>query len=143
MNSSSLLRVQGDLKYTSNQQSPTHKVAILKFLRLVAGDTSLGSEFSQVWVLHKFQLGDELTNYKLWLERIPNLENYLQQVALESQTLISFKSCTYDCGSACLAMVSQYWRKRLSLNTLRNLARVDCMGASVQNLAEAGPNLRI
>ncbi len=170
MNSSSSLRVQGDSKYTSTQQSPTLKVAILKFLRLVAGDTSLESEFSQVWVLREFQLGDNLTSYgldeetedssnfiylicqgrvrllafdatigrlvstqlllaeqtfgadhlfskeplayraiaastsfvaqisishlRLWLQRIPNLENHLQQLALERQTLIFFKSRT-------------------------------------------------
>jgi len=384
MNSSSSLRVQGDLKYTSTQQSPTLKVAILKFLRIVAGDTSLESEFSQVWVLREFQLGDDLTSYgldgetedssnfiylicqgrvrllafdatigrqvstqlllteqsfgadhlfckeplayraiaastsfiaqisildlKLWLQRIPNLENHLQRFALERQTLIFFKSCTElrslnsltlrqllpylvktkisaglslmeatpptkgrfwlasgkiqnlsvgeswgypdvltqpnpniaqtdllvyhlpaehwesviavapqllsnksepatvnslqisptpsrlanltnlqpdnpksdisasiqaapevdfsqhrhkpwsisslwraypfiqqqsssDCGAACLSMISQYWGKRLSLNTLRNLARVDRMGASLQGLAEAAQTL--
>lgn len=63
MNSFSSLRVQGDVKYTSNQQSPTPKVAILKNLRIVAGDTNLESEFSQVWVLRKYQLGDEVTIY--------------------------------------------------------------------------------
>ncbi|WGV28408.1 cysteine peptidase family C39 domain-containing protein [Halotia branconii] len=46
-----------------------------------------------------------------------------------------------DCGAACLAMVSQYWGKRLSLPTLRNLARVDRMGASLQGLAIAAQSL--
>ncbi|MEH1932217.1 MAG: hypothetical protein V7L14_00455 [Nostoc sp.] len=65
MNSSLSLRVQGDVKYTSNQQSPTPKMPILKFLRIVAGDTNLESEFSQVWVFRKFQLGDEVTIYAI------------------------------------------------------------------------------
>ncbi|MBW4611757.1 MAG: ATP-binding cassette domain-containing protein [Desmonostoc vinosum HA7617-LM4] len=169
MNSSSSLRVQGDLKYV-NQNSPTLKAAILNLLRLVAGDTSIGSDFSQVWVIREFQLGDELTSYgldqetaddsnslylvcqgrvrlltydatierevstqlitteqtfgadhlfykqplpyraiaasagliarikiselKRWLQHLPSLENYLQRFAVERQALIFFKSCT-------------------------------------------------
>jgi HlyB family type I secretion system ABC transporter len=46
-----------------------------------------------------------------------------------------------DCGAACLAMVSQYWGKRLSLSTLRNLAQVNRMGASLQGLATAAQSL--
>ncbi len=46
-----------------------------------------------------------------------------------------------DCGAACLAMISQYWGKRLSLSTLRNLAQVDRMGASLQGLAIAAQYL--
>jgi hypothetical protein len=46
-----------------------------------------------------------------------------------------------DCGAACLAMISQYWGKRLSMNTLRNLARVDRRGASVHSLAAAAETL--
>ncbi|MEH2361078.1 hypothetical protein [Nostoc sp.] len=38
-------------------------MAILKFLRIVAEDTHLESEFSQVWVIREFQLGDEVTIY--------------------------------------------------------------------------------
>ncbi len=170
MNPSSSLRVQGDLEYTSNQQSLTPKVAILKFLRLVAGDTSLASDFTPVWVWREFQLGDDITRYnlngeiadgknclylvcqgrvrllgwdatlcrevstqlllagqtfgaddlfwneaftyraiaategyvaqitltdlRLWLERIPNLKNYLQQLTIERQGLIFCKICT-------------------------------------------------
>ncbi|UIE38738.1 cysteine peptidase family C39 domain-containing protein [Leptodesmis sichuanensis] len=44
---------------------------------------------------------------------------------------------TSDCGVACLAMISQYWGKRLSINTLRNLANVGRSGASLKNLAGA------
>ncbi|MBW4440311.1 MAG: peptidase domain-containing ABC transporter [Plectolyngbya sp. WJT66-NPBG17] len=42
-----------------------------------------------------------------------------------------------DCGVACLAMVAQYWGKRLSLNVLRNLAKVGRTGATLKNLADA------
>ncbi len=170
MNPSSSLRVQRQLEYTIKQPSPTPKAAILKFLRMVAGDTSLASELTQLWVLREFQLGDELTTYglegeiadssnilylvcqgrvrllgldatlgrevstqllladqafgaddlfcnqslpyraiaasagyvaqitvadlKLWLQRLPNLENYLQQLALERQALIFYKTHT-------------------------------------------------
>jgi HlyB family type I secretion system ABC transporter len=170
MNPSSSLRVQRDVEYTSKQLSLTPKAAILKFLRIVAGDTSLASEFAHIWVLRDFQLGDELTTYDLntaiadsdsslylvcqgrvrllgfdttlerevstqlllanqtfgadslftqhslpyraiaasagyvaqvtiadlkpWLQRLPNLEKYLQQLTLERQALIFWKSHT-------------------------------------------------
>jgi ATP-binding cassette subfamily B protein len=46
-----------------------------------------------------------------------------------------------DCGAACLAMISRYWGKRFSLNTLRNLAQTDRLGASLPALADAAQNL--
>jgi len=46
-----------------------------------------------------------------------------------------------DCGAACLAMISQYWGKRLSLNLLRSLAGVGRSGASLRGLANAAENL--
>ena len=46
-----------------------------------------------------------------------------------------------DCGPACLAMISQYWGKRLSLNFLRNLAGVGRSGASLKKLATAAESL--
>ncbi|MEL4894545.1 ABC transporter transmembrane domain-containing protein [Crocosphaera sp. Alani8] len=46
-----------------------------------------------------------------------------------------------DCGATCLAMISQYWGKRVSLNFLRDLAKVGRSGASLQNLAKAAENL--
>lgn len=170
MNPSSSLRVQGELEYTSNQQPPTPKVAILKLLKIVAGDTSLASDFTQAWMWREFQLGDNLTRYShngentegknflylvcqgrvrllgwdatlgrevstqllltgetfgaddlfcneafayqaiaatagcvaqititdlhLWLQRLPHLKNYLQQLVVERQGLIFFKTCT-------------------------------------------------
>ena len=46
-----------------------------------------------------------------------------------------------DCGAACLAMISQYWGKRFSLNSIRNLAGIGLAGASLKNLAKAGESL--
>ncbi|MER3435237.1 MAG: peptidase C39 [Leptolyngbya sp. ERB_1_1] len=46
-----------------------------------------------------------------------------------------------DCGAACLAMISQYWGKRFSINMLRNLAGVGRSGASLKALALAAENL--
>jgi len=48
---------------------------------------------------------------------------------------------TSDCGAACLAMVGQYWGKRFSLNSLRNLAGVGRSGASLKGLATAAESL--
>lgn len=39
-----------------------------------------------------------------------------------------------DCGVACLTMISQYWGKYLSINTLRNIADVGRSGVSLKNL---------
>ncbi|MFM7447705.1 MAG: ABC transporter transmembrane domain-containing protein [Leptolyngbyaceae cyanobacterium] len=46
-----------------------------------------------------------------------------------------------DCGAACLAMIAQYWGKRLNLNILRNLAGVGRSGASLKGLANAAERL--
>jgi len=46
-----------------------------------------------------------------------------------------------DCGAACLAMVSQYWGKRLSLNFLRTLTGVGRSGATLKNLARAAESI--
>jgi ATP-binding cassette, subfamily B, bacterial HlyB/CyaB len=46
-----------------------------------------------------------------------------------------------DCGAACLAMISQYWGKNFSINTLRNLAGIDRAGASLKGLATAADRL--
>jgi HlyB family type I secretion system ABC transporter len=65
MNSFSSLRVQGELKYTTNQH-PTLNAAILGLLRLVAGNTNLVSNFSSFWKILEFQLGDDLTSYGIF-----------------------------------------------------------------------------
>lgn len=46
-----------------------------------------------------------------------------------------------DCGAACLAMVAQYWGKRLSLNLLRNLAGVGKTGVSLKGLAHTAESI--
>ena len=46
-----------------------------------------------------------------------------------------------DCGAACLAMVGNYWGKKLSINRLRDLANVDRNGASLRGLAAAAESI--
>ena len=46
-----------------------------------------------------------------------------------------------DCGAACLAMISQYWGKRFSINFLRNIAGVGRSGATLKSLAKAAESL--
>ena len=46
-----------------------------------------------------------------------------------------------DCGVACLAMIGQYWGKRLSINVLRNLADVGRSGAALKNLAKTAESV--
>jgi ATP-binding cassette, subfamily B, bacterial HlyB/CyaB len=46
-----------------------------------------------------------------------------------------------DCGAACLAMVSQYWGKHFSINSLRNLALVGRSGTSLKSLTTAAETL--
>lgn len=46
-----------------------------------------------------------------------------------------------DCGTTCLAMISQYWGKRLSINMLRNLANVGQSGVSLKNLAKTAEKI--
>ncbi|MBD2194917.1 MULTISPECIES: peptidase domain-containing ABC transporter [Calothrix] len=48
---------------------------------------------------------------------------------------------TSDCGAACLAMISQYWGKKFTINILRNLANVGRGGASLKSLAAAAETL--
>ncbi|MBE9006220.1 ATP-binding cassette domain-containing protein [Fortiea sp. LEGE XX443] len=170
MNPSSSFRVQGELKYGSQQQSLTPEATIIKLLKIIAGDTNIASDFSQLWTIREFQLGDDLTSYtnniiienvsnifylvcrgrvrllsfdatlgrevstqlllteqtfggddlfydcplayraiaasqgfvaqitiadlQVWLQRLPNLENHLQKSALERQALIFLRSYT-------------------------------------------------
>jgi ATP-binding cassette subfamily B protein len=46
-----------------------------------------------------------------------------------------------DCGPTSLAMIFQYWGKRLSINTLRNLTGVGRSGASLKNLGKIAERL--
>ncbi len=170
MNSYSSLRGQGESIYTNNGRFPNPKETILKLLRIATEDTTLASDFTQVWVLREFQLGDDLAscaiarqteNYddflflvcqgrvrllgfdpklerevstqlllaqqtfgvdylfqrqslsyravaasdgllasihvdelKQWLQELPNLKSYLQKITCDRQTLIFFKVAT-------------------------------------------------
>ena len=66
-----------------------------------------------------------LRSRKIFLPRFPFIE---QQSAA-------------DCGTTCLAMISLYWGKRLSINMLRNLANVGRSGISLTNLAKTAEKL--
>jgi ATP-binding cassette, subfamily B, bacterial HlyB/CyaB len=46
-----------------------------------------------------------------------------------------------DCGMACLAMIGQYWGKRWSINSLRQMAFVGRNGATLSHLASAAEQL--
>jgi ATP-binding cassette subfamily B protein len=46
-----------------------------------------------------------------------------------------------DCGTTCLAMISEYWGKKFSLNYLRELAEIGRSGASLKNLAKAAERM--
>jgi len=48
---------------------------------------------------------------------------------------------TADCGATCLAMISEYWGKKFSLNYLRELAEIGRSGASLKNLAKAAERM--
>lgn len=63
-----------------------------------------------------------------------------QPKLLKRYPLIQQQSAA-DCGVACIAMIGQYWGNRLSLNTLRELAKVGRSGASLKNLALAAENV--
>lgn len=60
MNSYSSLGGNREPVYTKNQKFSIPKQTILKLLRIAAEDTTLASDFHQIWVLREFQLGDEL-----------------------------------------------------------------------------------
>ena len=46
-----------------------------------------------------------------------------------------------DCGAACLAMISRYWGKRVSINYLRELIGIGRSGSSLKSLAKAAESL--
>ncbi|MEJ1933210.1 peptidase domain-containing ABC transporter, partial [Nostoc sp. NIES-2111] len=48
---------------------------------------------------------------------------------------------TSDCGPACLAMISRYWGKKFSINTLRNISNVGRSGATLKSLATAAESI--
>jgi HlyB family type I secretion system ABC transporter len=64
MNISPLLQVQGEHYSDAIALSPTPLAAILQLLKAAAGDTNHAGDFSQVWKIRSFELGDELQNTK-------------------------------------------------------------------------------
>jgi HlyB family type I secretion system ABC transporter len=64
MNISPLLQVQGEHYSDAIALSPTPLAAILQLLKAVAGDTNHAGDFSQVWKIRSFELGDELQTTK-------------------------------------------------------------------------------
>ena len=46
-----------------------------------------------------------------------------------------------DCGAACVATITQYWGKRLSINYLRELIGTGRSGASLKSLAKAAESI--
>ena len=46
-----------------------------------------------------------------------------------------------DCGAACLGMISQYYGKRFTINSLRNLAGIGRTGVSLKGLTKAAESL--
>ncbi|PAX45774.1 Crp/Fnr family transcriptional regulator, partial [Brunnivagina elsteri] len=60
MNISPLLQVQGEHYSDAIALSPTLLAAILQLLKAAAGDTNHAEDFSQVWKIRSFELGDEL-----------------------------------------------------------------------------------
>src|SRR5699024_12807145 len=48
-----------------------------------------------------------------------------------------------DCGPACLAMISQYYGKRVSIPKLRELAKTDKLGTNLLGLVKAAEKIGI
>ncbi|WP_180977280.1 cysteine peptidase family C39 domain-containing protein [Fischerella muscicola] len=170
MNSYSSLGGNKEPVYTKHQKFSISKQTILKLFRIATEDTTLASDFHQVWAWREFQLGDDLAelaiarqtenqndflflicqgrvrllgfdpklkrevstqlliadqifgvdylfhnqplpyravaasaglvasihldDLKQWLQRLPNLQRYLQKITCERQTLIFFKTAT-------------------------------------------------
>ncbi|BAY11198.1 hypothetical protein NIES2098_43780 [Calothrix sp. NIES-2098] len=68
MNSSLLLRVQGDMEYINNQPSPTTKAFSFPLLSMVASNSNIASDLSQVRRLWKSQQDEELTSTNIYVE---------------------------------------------------------------------------
>ena len=79
------------------------------------------------------------------VEQEPNSIDFPKPVKRRNQPWKAYpfieQQSSSDCGAACLAMISQYWGKRFSLNSIRNLAGIGLAGASLKNLAKAGESL--
>jgi ATP-binding cassette, subfamily B, bacterial HlyB/CyaB len=69
----------------------------------------------------------------------PNRRRF-QLRALRPQPFIAQQSSS-DCGIACLSMISQYWGKRYSIYTLREMAQVGRSGTTLKNLGATAEQL--
>jgi ATP-binding cassette subfamily B protein len=152
MNSSSLLRVRGERKYAIEPHTPNLKFFIIKLLILVARDPNLAAKFSQAWTpiinnptISKIDTDKSLPLTTQPAQIAPEVEFFQNQNQRKSRFWRSSpfiqQQDSSDCGAACLAMICQYWGKRFSLNTLRNLAGVDAFGVSLQGLEIAAQTL--
>jgi ATP-binding cassette subfamily B protein RaxB len=56
---------------------------------------------------------------------------------------MQFQAQTSECGLACLAMISSYFGKELSLSQLRERYRITSLGASIKDLMEAANSLSL
>lgn len=70
----------------------------------------------------------------------PKQRSIFHRVFWQNYPFIQQQSSS-DCGAACLAMIGQYWGKRLTLHSLRNIAGVGRSGASLKGLSKAGESL--
>lgn len=48
-----------------------------------------------------------------------------------------------DCGPVCLAMIAQYYGKRVSIPKLREMAKTDKLGTNLYGLIQAGKKIDI
>lgn len=69
----------------------------------------------------------------------PNRRRF-QLRLLRPQPFIAQQSSS-DCGIACLSMISQYWGKRYSIYTLREMAQVGRSGTTLKNLGATAEQL--
>ncbi len=77
---------------------------------------------------------ENCTEYEQFCDRLPPRRWFRTYPFIQQQS-------SSDCGAASLATISQYWGKRFSLNTLRSIARINCMGAELNDLADAAQSL--
>ncbi|MEH2419955.1 MAG: hypothetical protein V7K48_03100 [Nostoc sp.] len=84
-------------------------MAILKNLRIVAGDTNLELEFSQVWVLHKYQLSYEVTIYGIDGETEDN-NNLVYLVCQGQVRLLAFNATIGQAVLTQLLLTKQTFR---------------------------------
>lgn len=78
MNSFLLFRVQGDMKYTSNQQSPSPKAAILNFLKVVVRVMRFGNDCKPI-----------TKSFACWLNRSQSLIRRFVKALINKESRLS------------------------------------------------------